>query len=123
MNYEPKPYQEKIGEIDTFKVKYIHKLIDDTRKDGVKLIFSASPLYRAVDDKSFDIIKEICKKKKIPFVSLYTFAPINQKKEFFIDPAHLNKDGAEIFTKTIISILPKIKKNNPRLIVVSPSGD
>ena len=106
MNYEPKPYQEKIGEIDTFKVKYIHKLIDDTQKDGVKLIFSASPLYRAVNDKSFGIIKDICKKKKVPFVSLYTFAPINQKKEYFKDPTHLNKEGAENFTKKLISILP-----------------
>ena len=53
MNYTPEPHKEIIGKVDSFKVKYIHKLIEATRKDNVKLFFTASPRYGA-DTKQRD---------------------------------------------------------------------
>lgn len=105
MNYKPEPHKEIIGEVDTFKVKYIHKLIEATKKDNVDLILAASPLYGAETDGSYVLLKEICKEKQIPFISFYTDSSLNVRKDLFKDSAHLNETGANKYTKKFISIL------------------
>lgn len=113
MNYTPEPHKEVIGEIDTFKVKYIHKLIEATKKDGVNLLFTSSPRYGADDDRSFALLKDICKKNQIPFITFYTDSSFNRNKEFFKDRSHLNKTGAYEYTKTFIKVIkPIVKKEN-----------
>lgn len=113
MNYNPEPYKEVIGEIDTFKVKYIHKLVEATKKDNVSLIFSTSPRYEADDNKSYALIKEICTNYGIPFVSFYTDSLFRYKREFYKDSSHLNETGAFEYTKLFVkAIKPIIRCNN-----------
>lgn len=113
MNYTPERHKEIIGEVDTFKVRYIHKLIEATKKDNVDLILSASPLYGAETDGSYVLLKEICKEKQIPFITFYTDSSLNRNKKFFKDRAHLNKTGAYEYTKTFIkAIKPIFNRNN-----------
>lgn len=108
MNYTPEPHKEIIGKVDSFKVKYIHKLIEATKKDSVHLIFTASPRYNADNDSSFALLKDICKQKDIPFITFYKDSCLNKRKELFKDRSHLNSDGAYIFTKEFIKPLRRI---------------
>lgn len=114
MNYQPEPFHEVIGEIDTFKVKYIYKLVETTKRDGVNLFFSASPRYYADNDSSFTLLKDICKQNNIPFITFYKNPNLNKQKELFKDRFHLNSEGAVIFTKAFIAPLKEIinKENN-----------
>ena len=105
MNYQPNPFHEVIGDLDTFKVRYIHKLVETTKKDGVNLIFSASPRYNADNDSSFTLLKEICKNNDIPFISFYKDSCLNKRKELFKDRSHLNGEGAVIYTQAFIKPL------------------
>ncbi len=112
MNYTPESHKEVIGVVDTFKVKYIHKLIEATKKDNVKLFFTASPRYGADTDSSFVLLKDICKKNQIPFITFYTDSSFNSNKEFFKDRSHLNKTGAYEYTKTFIKVIKPIVKKD-----------
>ncbi len=99
MNYQPEPFREVVGEIDTLKVRYIHKLVEATKKDGVNLIFTASPRYGADNDGSFALLKDICKNDQIPFITYYTDSFLNRNKVYFKDRSHLNDTGAYKYTK------------------------
>lgn len=105
MNYNPEPYKETIGEVDSLKVKYIYKLVETTKRDNVRLFFAASPRYSAHEDFSLTIIKEICKKEQIPFISFYTDTSLNTNKTLFKDRAHLNETGAFEYTKKFVKRL------------------
>lgn len=112
MNYKPKPHLEKIGEVDSFKIRYIHKLIKATNKDKVRLFFTASPRYSADNDSSFIILKKICKEKQIPFINFYTNSSLNRNQELFKDRSHLNEKGAFAYTREFVkAIKPTIKPN------------
>ena len=108
MNYAPEPHKEVVGEVDTFKVKYIQKLIDATKRDDVSLIFSASPRYGADDDNSFALLKDICKNNQIPFITFYTDSFFNRNKEFFKDRSHLNERGAYEYTSKFVKAIKPI---------------
>lgn len=108
MNYNPEPYKETIGEVDTLKVKYVYKLVETTKRDNVRLFFAASPRYNAHEDLSLTIIKEISKKEQIPFISFYTDTSLNTNKTLFKDRAHLNETGAFEYTKKFVKRLKQI---------------
>lgn len=110
MNYQPEPFREVVGEIDTLKFKYIIKLVEATQKDHVNLIFSASPRFGADNDSSYTLLKEIYKKNNIPFVSFYTDTSFNRNLAFFKDRSHLNEDGAYEYTKAFIRAIKPIIK-------------
>lgn len=111
MDYIPKPHKEVIGEIDTFKVKYIHKLIKATQIDGVKLVFTASPQYSADTDSSFTLLKTICNNNHIPFITFYTDSIFNKRQEFFRDRSHLNVTGANEYTKSFANAIKTLIKS------------
>ncbi len=110
MNYTPKQHKEIVGEIDTFKVSYINKLIKATKKDKVNLLFTASPLFGADADSSFVVLKGICKEEHIPFTTFYKDTSFCKRKELFKDRAHLNETGAYEYTQTFIKTLKQIIK-------------
>ena len=110
MNYNPEPYKEVIGEVDTFKVRHIHKLIETTQKDNVDLIFAVSPRYNADNDSSFKLLKEICKQNNISFISFYNKTSLNTRKELFKDRSHLNETGAYEYTKAFVKAIKPIIK-------------
>lgn len=110
MNYNPKPFKEAAGEIDTLKVKYIQKIVEATKKDNVNLIFSASPRYGVDNDYSYTLLKDIYKEHNIPFVSFYTDTFFNRKPDYFKDRSHLNETGAYEYTKAFVKAIKPIIK-------------
>ena len=89
--------------VDSFKKHYLEALITQCNKDGVKLVFTASPMYGAFSDKDYKVLKDLCVKYDVPFINHYADARLCNNSDFFADVAHLNQGGAEKFTSMIAS--------------------
>ena len=101
-NYEVKLDIDLIKLFDTF--------LFECKKKKIKVILVYTPEY--VEGQSFiknrkeilNIYENFSKKHKIPFLD-YSNNEICAKKEYFYNASHLNKTGAEIFTKILINDL------------------
>lgn len=105
MKYEPiennTPSKKSIR-IDENKLKYFKMLIKDCKERNTKLIFMVSPKYKGNEDNTYKVIMQLAKAENIPFFYHYNDAEISPNKKYFEDSFHMNKYGAEIYTKKII---------------------
>lgn len=105
INYEPPVFSDYKGKLDTLKIHYLKRLIEDCQNSGTKLVFSVSPRYMADTDSSFNYIKKVCQQFEIPFISFYTDKEFRRDKTLFRDSQHLNEQGAKTFTIKMIKEL------------------
>lgn len=103
MDYEPErnDYGERIN-YDTLKLTYLEKLINDTKKDRIKLIFALSPIYGGGDTAVYQYVINLAAKYEIQFINQYNDTSIIFNKQFFNDSFHLNEFGATEYTKKIV---------------------
>jgi len=90
---------------DPLKIEYLNKLIDET--EGVKLIFSVSPMWYGIAPEQLSAIKNICQQRSIPFVDFSNDPKYVHNNEYFKDGSHLNARGADEFTRDLIKVLRK----------------
>ena len=90
---------------DPLKIEYLNKLIDET--EGVKLIFSVSPMWYGIVPEQLSAIKNICQQRSIPFVDFSNDPKYVHNNEYFKDGSHLNARGADEFTRDLIKVLRK----------------
>lgn len=100
--------QKKVKDlqIDTLKWNYFNKLIDITGEE--RIIFVASPLWNGIQPKYYAPLKELCQKRKIPFLDFSNDTSFVQKNILFDDAVHLNSNGADKFTNKLIRELKKL---------------
>jgi hypothetical protein len=101
---------------DPLKRKYIIKLIQLCKKNGINLVFTYSPYYGGGMVNSIKEIKGIAKGYDVPFWD-YSTTPLFQKPELFMDESHMNDVGARMYSMIIAQALKSIissslKSNN-----------
>jgi hypothetical protein len=77
-----------------------NKLLDfiaEPENNNINLVVVSSPRFRPIDNNYF--LKELCKKHNITYIDLYDLDLFNENPDLFQDKAHLNHDGALIYTK------------------------
>lgn len=89
---------------DSLKVKYLRKLTDECRREGIRLVFIVSPYYFPGLDFHTARLREIAgaDAEILDFSSDTAFA---LHKELFQDPSHLNDKGAAKFTRMLADTL------------------
>ena len=100
--------------IDDKSLFLFQKFLSDCKKSNIQVILAYSPYY--IKGQEFiknqdEIIKmynNLADKYNLDFFD-FTKDSICYKKKYFYNSGHLNKDGAELFTKKLISML-KAKK-------------
>lgn len=85
--------------VDKLKLEYFEKLIKETKNDGVQLIVVASPKYGASSITELQPIVDLCQKYDVPFWDYYLDM---HDTRWFCDNMHLNYEGSQEFTRTII---------------------
>ena len=105
MDYDPNVVQSVEVEADSLKLKYIEKLIVDTRQRGIKLVFMISPFYKASSSDSYNPVKALVERYDVPFYDFYADEEMSHDKSLFSDPSHLNDKGARVFTEKVTVIL------------------
>lgn len=110
MNYDVPPYKPEFTGVapDTLKLKYLRKLITDTRRDGTLLVVCFSPWYGATTDADNRVIKQACRENGVPVLDHFTDRRFVTNKRYFKDTTHLNREGADIYTRIIIGEIRKL---------------
>ncbi|MEP6597332.1 MAG: hypothetical protein ABJA71_15375 [Ginsengibacter sp.] len=101
--------------IDINFVNALYKFIEIATKNNIKLFFVASPTINGIQIKneSNDMIKEIIKKSRVPFIEFSSNENFIGKYELFNDASHLNNDGAILFSSLLSdSIYNRINAGN-----------
>ncbi len=105
IKYEPKEINKESNEpiqYDDLKFKYFKSLIKECKRKGTKLIFMVSPKYKGNEKQSYEAIIQLAKNENVPFFYHYNDDEISSNKNYFEDSMHMNKYGAEKYTKKII---------------------
>lgn len=89
-------------DVDSLKLKYFEKLIEETKADGVQLVVVASPKYGASSTEELQPIIDLCDRYSIPFWDYYLDM---HDTKWFCDNMHLNYEGSQEFTRTIMQRL------------------
>lgn len=107
LSYEPvEKKRDKVVETDTLKRKYLIKFIEKAQTHAQLIVF-VSPIYGKTDLGLYNELKCICKKYGVPVYDHLADDRITRKRDFFVDPVHLNDEGARIYTKLIIGEIRK----------------
>ena len=97
------------GETDSLKLKYIERFIDLAQ--GTQLFFVSSPIWYGMSPEHLAPIKEICKRRNVPFLDFSNDPKYVHNNAFFKDGKHLNDKGADEFTKDFVKVLrPMLKQ-------------
>lgn len=101
--------------LDNESVALFDTLVKKFKEKGCQLIFVVSPNYGRSVDSSFAIqyLKETAKREKIPLYIYSSDTSFITKPDYFIDPDHLNVEGAEKFTRNLVQrIKPDLITSN-----------
>lgn len=91
---------------DALKMKYLAVLADEC--DGRScLIFTASPQLSYRSDSVFVPLEKFCAKRKIAFINHFCDTAFTKHYELFHDANHLERHGAELYTKLVAKEIKK----------------
>jgi hypothetical protein len=80
------------------------------RKKGVSLAVVVSPVgyHLPGETPSMAVARGICRREGIPFLDLSRDERLAGRPELFHDPAHLNADGAALFSRILVEALAPV---------------
>lgn len=102
-NKVPVVYESMPSEIDTLKLRYLHKFVEKCKEKGIQLILiQSSQFYPDTSNtQQFDIPNEISKRYDLPFINDYYSEDFYLRPELFSDLGHFNEQGAILFSQKI----------------------
>ena len=100
-----KPLEKDIDrttDIDTAKVEYFKKFVNEARAAGSEVFVFVSPVFRIRENGSqtVNIAKAFCEQQNI-LLQDFSQSPVFLKSEYFDDASHLNDGGAVIYSRKI----------------------
>lgn len=101
MDYEPEPKSAVDLSVDSIKMDYLCRFIDKCKEKNIQLIFAVSPTYQAdsIDWKS--ILSKVTNNRHVNVLNHYSDTTFTAHRELFSDATHLNKTGANEYSKMI----------------------
>lgn len=92
----------KSFKIDSFKKKYIIRLVRDCQRQGTKLVFCVSPTYlpNYLSEYYSEIIS-LCQQYNVPLLYHGNDSSFTFHSKYFSDRVHMNENGASKYTKKI----------------------
>lgn len=115
---EPKPEKNISPNIDSEKIEYLRRLIDICHRNEIAVVVSVSPRFsQEVESEmqiaeKYKVVKELCDNTNTPFM-YYEFDSLYLKhSEWFKDVAHLNNEGAHVFSSYFVHDLKNVLQNN-----------
>ena len=95
-------------EVDSIKLEYIQKFVNLCHANNIRLVFMISPMYTAVDEHHYDVLKTIAQRNDIPFLDYHTQGLYLDHPEYFKDVEHLWDKGARLYSSIFASDLKRI---------------
>ena len=112
---QPEPARTNL---DTASVALFESIVTKLKEKGCRIFFVVSPNYgRTVSASSaIEYLKQSSAKNDIPLFIYSNDTSFITKPEYFVDPDHLNVEGARLFTQRLVEqIKPYTNTNNQHL--------
>lgn len=93
---------------DSLKLYYIHKLVEECKKNNITLVFSSSPILGEWHGNVFDKFAEWCVNNSVAFLNHYFDVSISLIPSMYSDAVHLNDAGSDRYSTIIASELKNI---------------
>lgn len=106
------PLEDKQLEIDSLKLSYVEKLIEEAQEKTIPIIFMISPKF-GMDSDSLIYEPEInlCIKHNVPYYNLINYETFSSNSEMFQDIGHMNDNGAVAYTQFVVNEIINIIYN------------
>lgn len=93
-------------QLDSVKYKYLNKYCQLCKEKGIGLVFVISPSYFGNNGEADNRqIQEIARKWDVPFIDFTNHKSFTGQGNLFVDTAHMNGDGADLFTRVLLDSL------------------
>jgi hypothetical protein len=93
---------------DGLKMKFLEELMISCRNNGTELILAVSPFFNAINSHKYEPAFLLAKKYDFQVFDKYADKNISCNNQYFKDSSHMNHEGAEKYTQSLIRFL----KNN-----------
>jgi hypothetical protein len=87
--------------LDQERIRLLERFIKDCKQKNIHLIIIVSPMYACSKEDVFKIPRELASKNNIPFIDHYRDSSFVGHPDLFYDFGHLNRKGAEVYSKKI----------------------
>lgn len=87
--------------IDQERIDLLERFIKDCKQKNIQLSLIVSPMYICTEQDVYKIPRELAAKHHIPFIDHFRDSTFTGHSELFYDYGHLNRKGAEIYSKII----------------------
>jgi len=93
---------------NALQLRYLRKIVDLTREHGAEIIFLNPPLYRAREFFDVDFFEKMLR-ENFPDVEFWDYGDFPVSDDCRQDINHLNRWGAEIFSKELAARIQKLR--------------
>lgn len=102
----PQPYSfpdklntmHTIHNVDTLKLQYIQRFINQCKSRNIELVFTVSPQYMYAEKDLYDVLKNVAQDNNIPFFDYHSQGLYIDHPEYFKDIMHLWDKGARLYS-------------------------
>ncbi len=107
--YDREPdYTGGKSELDQLKLVYFKRFVLLAQQRHIPIVVVASPKYGMESSITIQPIRDICEQCNVVFLDYYADADFMQHKEWFVEPMHLNREGARQFSNKIADRIPSL---------------
>lgn len=93
--------------LDAVKLEYLEKLIFEVQGAGCRIVLASSPYWKGHTQTDFSSIEALAEKYGVVFLN-YDESELAGNPDYFADSMHLNDDGANEFTRDLVTKLKAI---------------
>lgn len=93
--------------IDQERIDLLERFIKTCKRNDINLFLIVSPMYICSQKDVYKIPRELAAKHQIPFIDHYRDSNFVGHSELFYDFGHLNRKGAEMYSKMVCKDLKR----------------
>lgn len=90
---------------DDVKLRYMEEMMQICKDKGIRLIIASSPRYGATTSEEYAPVYAMADKYGFTIIDHYADSKFSADNKYFKDSSHMNKEGAEEFTKLVCSLI------------------
>jgi len=98
--------------VDTERVALLERFMDVCRQHNIRLILTISPMYVCSQEDVFLFARQLAAKHHLPCIDHYRDQDFVNHAELFYDFGHMNRQGAEQYSKKIGKELARLLTDN-----------
>ena len=96
--------------VDEDRVRLLEKFVETCKQNDIKLVFAVSPMYVCSQQDVFKLPREMAEKYGVPFIDHYRDSLFVGHPEYFYDFGHMNRKGAELYSRIFVKELKDVQK-------------